>query len=187
MASSLPERVERYRSYLLKIAKSAIPSNLQAKAGASDIVQETIIAACQELSEARKLSSEEMRAWLRTILDHRVIDFIRKYKKTEKRAVKREQQKNGHPFTIDEVSRKLQQQESPSQRILLDERKKLLKLAFQQLTQTEQDIISRHDKDGLSFAEIAKLSQKTEASLRKQYLRALKHWQAEYQLLNKSN
>jgi hypothetical protein len=54
------------RQYLLLIANEMIGPELQAKFGASDLVQDTFIEAQRHLAGFRGTSNAEMRAWLRS-------------------------------------------------------------------------------------------------------------------------
>ncbi len=78
------------RQYLLLIANEVIGTELQAKLGASDLVQDTLLEAHRHLGAYRGRSGAEMRAWLRKILECRLANIRRSYRATEKRAVSRE-------------------------------------------------------------------------------------------------
>ncbi len=78
------------RQYLLLIANEMIGPELQAKFGASDLVQDTFIEAQRHLAGFRGTSNAEMRAWLREILECRLSNVRRAYVATGKRALGRE-------------------------------------------------------------------------------------------------
>jgi RNA polymerase sigma-70 factor, ECF subfamily len=78
------------RQYLLMIANEVIGPELQAKLGASDLVQETFLEAQRHLNIFRGKSKGEMRAWLRKILECRLANIRRSYLATEMRAPNRE-------------------------------------------------------------------------------------------------
>ncbi len=75
------------RQYLLLIANEMIGPELQAKFGASDLVQDTFNEAQRHLAGFRGTSSAEMRAWLREILECRLSNVRRAYVATGKRAL----------------------------------------------------------------------------------------------------
>ena len=60
------------RQYLLMIANEVIGPELQAKLGASDLVQETFVEAHRHLAAFRGKTEGELRAWLRRILECRL-------------------------------------------------------------------------------------------------------------------
>ena len=78
------------RGYLLRIAGDDLDPRLQAKGGASDIVQETFLEAQRDFGEFTGDSEPELLAWLRHRLRYRVAKFIRSYRQTAKRAAGRE-------------------------------------------------------------------------------------------------
>jgi RNA polymerase sigma-70 factor (ECF subfamily) len=87
---ALGQVLERYRNYLLLIAQRELEPVLQAKGGASDLVQETFFEAQRDFGLFQGGSEEELRAWLRRLLLNNVANFSRRYH-TDKRQVKREQ------------------------------------------------------------------------------------------------
>ena len=82
--------LNRCRQYLLMIANEVIGPELQAKLGASDLVQDTFVEAQRHLGVFRGKTDVEMRPWLRKILECRLANIRRAYLATEKRAVGRE-------------------------------------------------------------------------------------------------
>ena len=82
--------LDGFRQYLLIIANDVIGPELQAKLGASDVVQDTFLEAQRHMAVFRGKTSAETRAWLRKILECRVANIRRFYLATEKRAARRE-------------------------------------------------------------------------------------------------
>ena len=78
------------RQYLLMIANEVIGRELQAKLGASDLVQETFVEAHRHLAAFRGKTEGELRAWLRRILECRLSNQRRSFLATDKRAARRE-------------------------------------------------------------------------------------------------
>ena len=72
------------------IANEVIGTELQAKFGASDLVQDTFLEAQRHLGAFRGQTKGELRAWLRRILECRLANIRRSYLATEKRAATRE-------------------------------------------------------------------------------------------------
>ena len=60
--------LERYRDYLLLLARSQLDRDLQAKLDPSDLVQQTMLRAYSALAEVRDARPEVLVAWLRRIL-----------------------------------------------------------------------------------------------------------------------
>src|SRR5262245_17294596 len=87
---ALGEALEACRAYLLHVAQRELAPALQAKGGASDLVQETFLDAQRDFHRFHGGSEEELLAWLRQVLRHKLANFTRHYRGTDKRAVARE-------------------------------------------------------------------------------------------------
>jgi len=79
------------RQYLLAVANHAMGPALLRKAGASDAVQETFLEAQRHFADFRGRTRAELLAWLRRILECRLINARRRYCGTAKRAAGREE------------------------------------------------------------------------------------------------
>src|SRR5690242_12460767 len=79
--------LEPYRPYLLGVANRELRTDLLAKAGASDLVQETFLEAQRDAGRFQGRSDAELRAWLRRILLNNVSNFVRHYREPQKRRI----------------------------------------------------------------------------------------------------
>jgi RNA polymerase sigma-70 factor (ECF subfamily) len=70
-------RLERYRDYLRLLARLQLPSNVQGKIDASDIVQLTLLRAFEKLGQLRGRSEAEVAGWLRQILATTLANAVR--------------------------------------------------------------------------------------------------------------
>ena len=84
---ALGEALEACRAYLLVIANRELDPRLNAKGGASDLVQETFLEAQRDLAGFHGSSEAEWRGWLRQMLVHNLANFVRRYRDTDKRKV----------------------------------------------------------------------------------------------------
>jgi DNA-directed RNA polymerase specialized sigma24 family protein len=87
---SLGALAERYRRYLLHVARESLSPALRAKVGASDLVQETLLHFQQQFARFEGSSEEELLTWLRRILYFRALHVARRYGSTAARDVRRE-------------------------------------------------------------------------------------------------
>src|SRR5262245_59720672 len=69
--------LERFRDYLRLLARMQLGSRLQAQLDASDVVQQTLLEAQQQLAQFRGDSEVALAAWLRQILARNLADVFR--------------------------------------------------------------------------------------------------------------
>jgi RNA polymerase sigma-70 factor, ECF subfamily len=81
--------LNRYRDYLLLLARVQIDPRWQAKLGASDLVQETLLEAHRDAGQFRGQSEGERLAWLRAILTRNLANAARDLRR-QRRDVDRE-------------------------------------------------------------------------------------------------
>src|SRR3954469_17202538 len=81
--------LERFRSYLLLIARLHVGARHQAKFDASDVVQQTLLVAHRQRAQFRGSTAAELAAWLRKVLATELADAIRGLERA-RRDVRRE-------------------------------------------------------------------------------------------------
>src|SRR5438874_4551435 len=77
---ALGRLLERYRAYLLVLARVQIGRRLQGKADAADLVQEAFLGACRDFAQFRGTTEPEFLGWLRQILASLLANLIRHYR-----------------------------------------------------------------------------------------------------------
>lgn len=168
--SSLPsefrsaEVLEACRRYLLALAQDELPADLQAKGGASDLVQQTLAAAVRCGHQFRGRSLSELRAWLRSILANEAAAFRRRYAGTASRAVGREVPLDGADAQDDRT---------PIADVLQNERADRLAAAVAQLPDDMRTAVTLRVDHDMSFADIGTRLGRTEEAARKLFTRAL--------------
>jgi RNA polymerase sigma-70 factor (ECF subfamily) len=80
-----PGALEGFRAYLLTVASRRLGPDLAAKVGASDLVQETLLAAGRDGGDFRGRGPDDLKPWLTGILLHRLDNARRHYRGTAKR------------------------------------------------------------------------------------------------------
>src|SRR5947209_12626109 len=95
---------ERFRSYLLLLARMQLGARLRAKLDPSDLVQQTLLDAHRQRAQFRGSTSTEMAAWLRQMLACNLADALRGFGRA-KRDVGRERSLEA---AVDESSARLE-------------------------------------------------------------------------------
>src|SRR3954447_25708135 len=91
-AATLGQLLELYRRYLALLARVQIGKRLQGKVDASDLVQETFLAAHRNFARFRGQTEAELVSWLRQILAANLADVFRRYLGTQGRDVRLERE-----------------------------------------------------------------------------------------------
>ncbi|MCA9260734.1 MAG: sigma-70 family RNA polymerase sigma factor [Planctomycetales bacterium] len=76
--AALAQIIRRYHDYLLAVAEHHLSETMRAKVGASDIVQQSLLEAHASIDQFRGSSEEEIRAWLKRIVMHNLLDGTRR-------------------------------------------------------------------------------------------------------------
>jgi RNA polymerase sigma-70 factor (ECF subfamily) len=146
---------ERYRGYLLLLARARLDPRLQGKLGASDVVQQTLLEAHQARAQFRGRTVAEQAAWLRQILARNLANAVRDLRRA-KRDVARERSLEA---ALDESASRLEawlaaEQSSPSQRAARHERAIRVAAALAQLPEAQREAVVLRHWQGCSLAEI---------------------------------
>lgn len=172
---ALGEMLQECRRYLLLVANEKLEPNLVAKAGASDIVQETFASAGRHFAGFSGTTEAELLAWLRQILLNHVATTRRRFIQSQKRNVNRE-------VSLDSGWRPdgeclLARSETPSRHALRNERSRELERAIHALPDRYRLVIQLRHREQLSFADIAQELELSAAAARQLWARAIKRLQ----------
>jgi RNA polymerase sigma-70 factor (ECF subfamily) len=180
-ASALGQVLEACRGYLLLIARRQLEPDLQAKGGASDLVQETFFEAQRDFAQFHGGSEAELLAWLRRLLLNNLANFSRSYRSTVKRAVGREV-----PLEPDgsnnEPDRGLAAGDpSPSSLAAQNEQAQALWEALARLPDDHRQVIQLRYLEERSFEEIGRLMNRSSDAARKLWARAMERLRQEWE------
>jgi RNA polymerase sigma-70 factor (ECF subfamily) len=161
--------LDQFRKYLTQVARRELGVDLAAKVSASDLVQETFLAAGRDAAQFQGAGPAELQGWLKGILKHLVCNTRRRYRETGKRRVDRE-------LGAGAASRWATvalSATSPSGRAMRCEREEALRRALMALPEHYRSVIEWHHHERLPFDAIAgRLGVSAEAA-RKVWGRAL--------------
>ena len=173
MTQAAPQGVllERFRDYLLNVARQRWDPRLQGRLDPADLVQQALADAHEKFTQYRGDSDAELAGWLRTILAHNLADALR--------ALDRAKEKQSLEQVLAEFSSRLQawlaaDQSSPSARAAKQEQWNRLAGSIAQLPASQREAVTLHHLEGLPLTELARRMQRSEASVAGLLRRGLK-------------
>jgi RNA polymerase sigma-70 factor, ECF subfamily len=148
--------LERYRSYLVLLARMEIGRQIQPKLDASDVVQQTLLEAHQKQAQFAGNTPGQLVAWLRRLLACTLADAIRTLHRA-KRDVARERSLEA---SLDQSAASLHawlaaDQSTPSEQFDRAERELELADALTRLPEAQRAALLLRHCQGLSVAEIS--------------------------------
>ena len=158
--------LERFRHYLLLLARLHLGARARGKLDASDVVQETLLEAHRKRGQFRGRSEAELAAWLRQMLAFGIADALRAQGRA-KRDASREQSLEA---ALNDSSSKLEallvaQQSSPSQRATRQEQLVRLADALAQLPEDQRQAVVRKHLQGDTVAAIAESMNRSDTAV----------------------
>ncbi len=82
--NDLDRDVQRWRNYVVLLARSQVAPQLRRKVDESDVVQQTLLEAHEAQADFRGVTNAEYGAWLRQILARNLSNLIRDYKRVKR-------------------------------------------------------------------------------------------------------
>jgi RNA polymerase sigma-70 factor (ECF subfamily) len=166
------------QKYLLLVANRALDSDLRPKGGASDLVQDTFLAAHHDFSHFQGKTEQELLAWLTKILTNRLSNNVRRYHHTQKHNVAREVAM-GTGLVLGHLNLP-QPNAEPDQAILARNDAEQLQEAMGRLPEHFREVLVLRTWERRSFVEIATRLRSTPDSVRKLWGRAVRRLQVEF-------
>lgn len=146
--SGIGRLLDSFRPLLQQLARKKISCRLQTRMSESDLVQETMLSACQALKSFQGNSKGEFQCWLLQILRSRLVDGLRRHMIAECRTVQSQAPESAR-FLADNS-------ESPSSSLCMEEQSKMLVNALMQLSDIDRSIVIMRYSEQLGFEEIAR-------------------------------
>jgi RNA polymerase sigma-70 factor (ECF subfamily) len=169
-SEALGQALETFRDYLTLMASRQIGPGLATKVGASDLVQETFLAAQRGVAAFRGSTQAEWRAWLEAILTNQLANLRRFYFDTQKRraevSVSPERTANRNGVFADSIT-------PPSRHVQRLERDVAIEEALGRLPEQYRRVVLLHHDEGLTFEVIAIRMGISAEAVRKLWGRAL--------------
>ncbi len=177
-ADSLGELLNLYRGYLNVLAAPQVNGRLARRVDASDIVQDTMLAAHRDFENFRGRSEAELVAWLRQILAHAVSHAVERHIRAKKRDLRREVPLNSLSGGANSSSPGFgdllaDRGVTPSEELSQRELTRHLTEQLAKLKPDYREIIIYRNLQGLTFEEIAEKMNRKAGALRMLWLRAI--------------
>lgn len=160
---------ERHEPLLRSRARRRLVGGLSRKVGASDIVQETYLAAFADLAAFEDRGPGSFRGWLEAVLDYRAKDEVRRHLGAEKRSVRREISRD--PAVSD--SGPVAPGASPSAEAAGEEERTLVANAIEAMEGDDRLVLRLVHLEGKDFPEAARELGRSPDAARKLYARAV--------------
>ena len=160
------EALEKFRQYLLLLARLQLGDRLRAKFDPSDVVQQTLLEAHRKQAQFRGTTDAERAGWLRQMLAYCIADALRAFGRVKRDAA----QERSLEAALEHSSSRLEawlaaEESSPSQRAVRQEQLLQLAEALAQLPEDQRRAVELHHLHGCSVAAIAKRLERSETAV----------------------
>jgi RNA polymerase sigma-70 factor (ECF subfamily) len=176
---ALGQLLEACRAYLLRVANEGVAADIQAKGGASDLVQETFLEAQRDFARFQGNTEAELLAWLRCLLLNNVSNFARHYRATGKREVGREVQLNRGDSSKAREPAFVANMPSPSMEAMAHEKAEAVARALERLPEDYRRVITLRNQERRDFDDIGRLMERSADAARRLWSRAIERLQHE--------
>jgi RNA polymerase sigma-70 factor (ECF subfamily) len=173
--SAREQLLQRHRRRLGHMLAVRFDPRLAARVDPSDVIQETLAEAAENLDHYLRERPLPFYPWLRQLAQRRLIDLYRRHVQARRRSVTREVGPPGLPehsalALIDRLSGRTS---SPSAGLRRQERRDLVRAALEALPETDREVLTLRILEGLSIRETAAVLEMSEAAVRSRQVRAL--------------
>jgi RNA polymerase sigma-70 factor (ECF subfamily) len=170
---ALGRLLEAYQTYLLLIARQELAPDLQAKGGASDLVQDTFIEAFRDFPHFQGNTAEELRGWLRRMLLNNLTNFTRRYRGTAKRQTAAEVALGEGPSSANWAEELIADTSTPSEKAIAQEQAQAVQRALERLPADYRQVLLLRYQEGRSFEDIGRLMDRSPNAAEKLWARAV--------------
>jgi RNA polymerase sigma-70 factor (ECF subfamily) len=166
----------RHRKRLRQMVALRMDRRLAARVDPSDVVQEALADAAQELSDYLRHRPLPFYPWLRRLAWDRLIELHRRHLYAQKRSVRREDPEFlalPDESAVQLAQRLLAPGSSPSERLLRDELRGRVQAALAQLAPRDREVLVLRHLEQLSTSDTAAVLSITPGAVKTRQLRAL--------------
>jgi RNA polymerase sigma-70 factor (ECF subfamily) len=153
---ALGRLLEAQRTTLHRLAQRQLEGRISVRVDASDIIQQTFLEAHRGFAQFAAQDAQDLAAWLKSILDHKVASAIRDHALLQKRSLRREQSlddsRRGDTPLKQELDAGIT---SPSQKAMRGEEEQRLTQALTALPDDQREAVRLRHLEGWPLADIA--------------------------------
>ena len=167
--------LDRFRPWLVLLARMQLAGRLGAKLDASDVAQQALLEACRALPQFRGSTEAELIAWLRSILAGVLAHEVRRYAATQARDLAREVSLDAELAASScRLAHVLADSgPSPSAEAVRHEQAVRLANALARLPDDYREVIVLRNLEGLSHEDVAARMGRAVGAVRMLWMRAL--------------
>jgi RNA polymerase sigma-70 factor (ECF subfamily) len=176
---ALGRLLQSFRDYLLLVARRELATDLQAKVGASDVVQDTFLQAQHGFAGFQGQTAVELAAWLQRMLRHNLAGCARRFRPGDRRGLGREVELGAASMNGTDEGPLVAETPTPSKLAMAQEREEQLGQALARLPEAYRQVILLRHREGRSFEEIGRVLQRSSEAARKLWGRAIQQLQRE--------
>ena len=167
--------LERHRDYLRMLARLHLPLRLRSKLDPSDVVQQTLLKAHQNLDQFRGQNEAELAAWLQRILANTLTDALREFGGAKRDVALERSLEEAVAASSARLEALLRPDpSSPSALAMWQEEFLCLAEALARLPNDQRTVVELHHLQGCSVADIGEQLDRTEAAVAGLLRRGLK-------------
>ena len=173
--SAANQLVGHYRDRLRRMVAVRMDDRLSARIDPSDVVQETLMLAAQQLADYVQDPPLPFYPWLRQLACNRLAALYRRHLEADKRSIRREQSLNISGESAIQLAERLACHESgPVQRAVRKEMCQRVRAALSALAESDREILILRHLEQHSYRDCAVILQVTEVAAKQRYVRALR-------------
>ena len=158
---------DRHAAALRASVRQRMPAAMRAKVGESDVLQEAWLAAFMSLGKFEDRGDGSFAAWLRRIIDRKLVDEVRRHTEAAMRDARREERLETEAGVAE------RDQPSPSGEVAAAEQSARIRAAVAGLPSDYAVVIRLIHQDGLTLVEAGQRMGRSADAVRKLYGRAM--------------
>ncbi len=179
-AAAIEELLTQHRARLRRMVHARMDDRLATCMDASDVVQETLMMAAQNLPEYLKTRPLPFYPWLRQIAWNRLVALRRRYVEVSKRDVTREQSLELSGESAMRLADQLAASETGVvKRLVRKEARDRVQSALQALGELDREIVLLRHIEAMSYVEVAATIKISETAAKQRHVRALQRLRRE--------